>query len=66
MLTDSITQPTPLPTRKVAAGTLAAAVSVLAVWVLGIWVDVPAEVASALTTVLGFVAAYLIPDRALH
>ena len=54
-----------LPTNKVAAGTLAAAVSVLLVWVLGIWVEVPAEVASALTTVLGFVAAYFVPERRL-
>lgn len=65
-LSNTVTQRNAWPTNKVTAGTLAAAISVLAVWVLGIWVDVPAEVASALTTVLGFVAAYLVPDRALH
>lgn len=48
------------PTSKVAAGGVAGAFSILLVWALeqgGL--QVPAEVASALTTVVSFGAAYL-------
>lgn len=47
---------------KVAAGGVAGAATVILVWGLGLLdVDVPAEVASALTTVISFGAGYLKP-----
>ena len=49
------------PDRKVAAGGLAGALSVLLVWFMNLGgVDVPAEVASALTTIIGFGTAYFV------
>lgn len=46
--------------RKVAAGGAAGAVSVIVVWIVSLLgVAVPAEVASAFTTLLGTGAAYL-------
>lgn len=63
MKPDLYKQSSVVPTRKVTAGTLAAAVSVIAVWVAGqAGLEVPAEVASAFTTLLGFIAAYFIHD----
>lgn len=50
----------PLPTSKVAAGGAAGALTVVLVWALGAaGVDIPAEVASALTVLLSTAAAYL-------
>lgn len=58
------TQPTPTPTRKVTAGALAGAVTIIGVYVAGIFgADVPAEVASSITTLLTFVAGYIVKDR---
>jgi putative flippase GtrA len=63
MFDDVYEQPTKVPTRKVAAGSLAAALSFLLVWVLGIWFDVPAEAASSFTTIIGFLVAFFVPDK---
>ncbi len=58
MTTTSLT-----PTRKVGAGGLAAGLSIILVWILGLaGVTVPAEVASSITTVLGFAVAWLVPE----
>lgn len=52
------------PTRKVTAGTVAGAASIIIVWAIGAaGIDVPAEVASAITTLLAAVTSYMIPDR---
>lgn len=60
---DLYTQPDPTPTRKVTAGGLAAAVSVILVAILeGVGLEIAAPVASAITTVLGFVTAYFVKD----
>lgn len=57
-------QPNATPTRKVTAGGLASALTIVLVWALGAaGIDVPAEVASAITTIFGFAAAYLVPER---
>lgn len=51
------------PTRKVGAAGLGGAAAVIIVWVVGAFgVDVPAEVASAFSTVLGFAAGWLITE----
>lgn len=53
-----------VPTRKVGAGALAGALSVIIVWVVSeAGMDVPAEISSAFTTVLTFVTSWLIPER---
>ncbi len=51
------------PVRKVAAGTLAAALTTVLVWLLQavFAIKIPADVAAALTTVVGFAIAYLTP-----
>lgn len=48
--------------NKVAAGGVAGAVTIILVWVLNsaIGVDVPPEVASAFTTILTFVAGFVV------
>ncbi len=57
-------QPTPTPTRKVTAGALAGAVTIIAVYVAGLFgADIPAEVASSITVLLTFAASYIVKDR---
>lgn len=52
------------PTKKVSAGALAGAVTIILIWVVGeaTSTDVPGAVGAALTTVLTFVASYLVKD----
>jgi hypothetical protein len=51
-----------VPEKKVTAATLAGAVVTILVWVLKLsGVSIPAEVATALTTILVAVAGYLAP-----
>jgi hypothetical protein len=53
-----------MPTRKITAASLAAAVSLIIVWAVGLaGADVPAEVASAITTVLTVGTGYLVPEK---
>ncbi|MGO9151604.1 hypothetical protein [Mycobacterium sp.] len=59
-----INQPSMAPTTKVAAGGVAAALTVLVVWILGLLhVPVPPEVASALTVIISFVTSYFVRQR---
>lgn len=52
------------PQPKVVAGGVAGAVTVLLVYAFGLaGVDVPAEVAAAVTTVISFAAGYLVSNR---
>jgi hypothetical protein len=55
-----------MPTNKVGSALLAGALSVILVWAIKQFAhqDIPAEVGSAFTTILGFVTAYLVPDTA--
>lgn len=51
------------PTPKVAAGSVAGAVTVILVWVASLsGLDVPAYVAAAVTLLLTAAAAYIMPD----
>lgn len=58
------------PTRKVMAGTLAGALSAVVVWAVNTFhllpggTQVPGEIASSLTTILGFIVAYMVPPSA--
>ena len=59
--------PANIPTRKVSASALAGALSILAVWGINTFILadhtlIPGEVASALTTVLTFLAGYFFPE----
>lgn len=51
------------PLNKVLGGATAGALSIVVVWAVGTFasVDVPAEVASAFTTVVSAAVAYLVP-----
>jgi len=56
-----------LPSRKVGAGALAGALSVILVWIINTFVltgsmKITGEVASALTTVLTFLVGYFVPE----
>ena len=51
------------PTRKVGAGAVAGAVSILLVWGLQqAGVSLPAEIASSLTTILTFATSWFVPE----
>ena len=52
------------PQRKVLAGGIAGAVSSLTVWALQIFagIDVPAEQAVAITTIITFIVQYSVPN----
>lgn len=55
-----------LPYKKVSAGSLAGALSILVVWLLNGYVlqgdPITGEVASAMTTILTFLVAYMVPE----
>jgi hypothetical protein len=52
------------PTNKVAAAGIGGSLSVVLVWVAGMFgVEVPAEVASAITTIVAFFAGYLVREK---
>lgn len=56
-----------LPYKKVSAGSLAGALAILVVWLLNSYVlpqgdPITGEVASAMTTVLTFFVAYMVPE----
>jgi len=55
-----------LPTRKVAAGGAAGALSIIIVWAARQFghTEIPAEVASAFTTLLAFLVSYITPSAA--
>jgi hypothetical protein len=60
-----------MPTRKVGAGALAGALSIILVGVLNTYVltgaetqDISGELASAITTVLTFIVGYFVPEPA--
>lgn len=51
------------PTQKVAAGSIAGAVTVIVVWAVGLaGLAVPAYVAAAVTLLLTAAAAYIMPE----
>lgn len=60
-----VDQPSPLPTRKVAAGAIGAALATIVVWALNTYTHVvlPDYVAGAIATLIGGVAAYFTRER---
>lgn len=54
------------PTRKVSAGALAGAVSVVLVWAFNAFggVTVTPEISSAFTTIVAFFTSYFVPESA--
>lgn len=53
------------PNTKVAAGGLAGGLSMIIIWLLGqLDVDLPAEVAAAITTLVTFAVGYFVPEKA--
>lgn len=56
-------KPTKKPSTKVVSGAAAGAVVVVVVWVCSLFgLEVPGDVASALTVLVGFGAGYVVPD----
>jgi hypothetical protein len=57
---DAMIDPAPVP--KVVAAGVTGALTVLLVWLAGLAdIEVPPEVASAVTTILSFIAGYMAP-----
>lgn len=51
------------PTRKVTGGAIAGALSIVLIWIIGQFeVKVPAEISSALTTLVTFATSYWLSD----
>ncbi|WP_439946520.1 hypothetical protein [Streptomyces sp. BBFR109] len=60
-----INQPTATPTAKVAAAGIGGSVSIVLIWMLNqLGIDMPVEVASAITAIVSFLAGYLVKERA--
>jgi hypothetical protein len=52
------------PTNKVAAAGVGGSLSIVLVWVTGMFgIEVPPEVASAVTTLVAFFAGYLVKEK---
>jgi hypothetical protein len=58
-------QTTSSTTKKISAALLGGSVSIIAVWAVGEFsgIDIPAEVASAFSTLCSLIASWLIPDE---
>lgn len=54
-----------LPTNKVAAGAVTGALTAIIVWVVRQWgqVEMPPEIAVAVSTVLSFIVSYMTPPN---
>lgn len=65
MRTVPYNQPTSAPTPKMAAVGISGAITVVLVYLVEALLDIemPAEVASALTIIVGFVAGYMTKDQ---
>ncbi|MGH8595154.1 MAG: hypothetical protein ACREXT_00695 [Gammaproteobacteria bacterium] len=55
-----------VPSRKVSSSALAGAISITVVWAVNNFAGaaIPGEIASALTTILSSVVAYVVPESA--
>lgn len=52
-----------MPSKKVASGGLAGGLSILLVWALNeLGMEVPAEVAAAIATLVSFAVGYFVPE----
>jgi hypothetical protein len=62
----AVKSPTAAPVRKVTAGGIGGAVATLALWALAQYANFhpQPEVAAAITTVISFIVAYLVPPSA--
>lgn len=58
-------EPTAVPTRKVAVGGAAGAIATIVVWTAKAFgdVEVPADIAVALTALITFALQYIVPDK---
>lgn len=62
----TVDQSTPAPTRKVAATGIAGAISIVLIFVLqaAFNINIPGEVASAITLILSFASGYIVKEEA--
>lgn len=55
-----------MPVRKVGAGALAGALTIILVWAVGLaGTDIPAAVASAITVIITFIVSYFVPAESV-
>lgn len=63
-VTETYNQVSTAPTNKVAAAGIGGSVSIVLVWIAGMFnLEVPPEVASAVTTIVAFFSGYLVKER---
>lgn len=61
---DTINQPTVAPTNKIAAVGVSGALSIVIVYLLGQFgVEMPNEVASAITLLISALSGYIVPNK---
>lgn len=61
-----ISQPTPQPTSKVAAAGVGGSITVLVVYIAKLFgLEIPAEVASALTALIAFGSGYIQKEKVI-
>lgn len=62
----TVDQPTAAPTRKVSAVGIGGAISIIFIYLVGAVfnVELPSEVASALTLIISFLSGYLVKEDA--
>lgn len=57
-------QPTSQPTQKVAAAGIGGSLSIVLVYIIGVLgLELPPEVASAITAIIAFAAGYIVRER---
>lgn len=64
-MSNLVDQPTAAPTRKVAAGGIGGALSIVLIYIIQVvfTVELPAEVASAVTLIVSFLASYFVREE---
>jgi putative flippase GtrA len=56
-------KPSLAPSRKVTSGALSGAMATIILWIIDtVGIEVPQAVAGAITVIVGFVIAYLVPN----
>lgn len=64
--TETYSQASSMPTQKVAAAGISGAVSIVLIYIASqLGLELPAEVAAAITTIVSFASGYLVKEKRL-